>query len=130
MSNILEELRKEKESILLEISNLNKQISVIDKIIFRKKAEMSSLTTGETINKKNINRIYTERLIIECLKDSKNGLRTAEIAKALSKKGHNVNNNTIRSHITRMRDKELIHKKKGSYRWLPTDKQKDHNPNS
>lgn len=116
--DMIENLEKERQALYRQLIDVQTEIKVINKLILRKKAEVAAKNGGEVINRKNIGRISNEAIILDCLRASKNGLRTTEISQEIKSLGYELPDNTIRSYIARMRDKGLIHKKNNSYRWL------------
>ncbi|WP_425501503.1 winged-helix domain-containing protein [Parasulfitobacter algicola] len=59
-------------------------------------------------------------MILEALNSSNRGLRTGEIHTHITKRGYELNYNTLRSYVTKMRDRGVIKKATTySYYWLP-----------
>jgi predicted transcriptional regulator len=117
-NHYVENLEKEKAALEARIVELQNEVRAINNLIYRYKSQNIAKAKGESVNLKNIDRIFFESMIIDALRSSKNGLRTREIYESLRRSGYNVNYNTVRSYVTRMRDRGSIRKKsKGSYNW-------------
>ncbi len=113
----IKNLEMEKRGLENKIRELNKEINFIDKLIFRRKSQQMADSYGEKKSLKNSDRLFYEVIIIDLIKESKNGLRTSSIFEKLKLKGYFINYNTFRSYITRMRDAGKI-KKSNSYNWV------------
>lgn len=115
-------LEDEKAALEQQIKALQAEVHAINNLIYRKKAEELAVTVGQVPNRKNMDRLFFETLILDVLRDSKDGLRTKEIHDSLRKKGYSANYNTVRSYIAKMRDWALIQKKTPtSYFWIVAD---------
>jgi len=112
-------LEAEKDALEQRIKELQVEVRAINNLIYRKKSEAFAESTGQTPNLKNVDRLFFETVILDALRSSTRGLRTREIYDALAKKGYGMNYNTLRSYVTKMRDKALIQKKTpNSYYWV------------
>lgn len=119
----IRQLESEKKVIEERIVELQGEIRAINKLIYRHKSRLSVEGTSETINQKNIDRLFFETLIIDTVKGAKGGLRTGQIYDKLKKAGYELNYNTLRSYVTKMRDKELIKKRSPLvYEWVVSEK--------
>lgn len=115
----IQRLEEEKEILEKRIKEIQIEIRTINNLIYRKKSENFAGRTGENINLKNADRLFFEAIIIDALKTSKRGLRTKEIYDTLIKLGYGMNYNTLRSYVTKMRDKSLIKRAPlSSYNWI------------
>ncbi len=118
-SAYLKRLKEEREALELRIKDLQVEVRTINNLIYREKSKMLAVDNGETQNLKNADRLFFETVIIDALRASPRGLRTSEICGALAKKGYAMNYNTLRTYVTKMRDKALIQKKSPrSYYWI------------
>ncbi len=112
-------LEADKHALEERIKELQAEVRTINNLIYRRKSELFADGTGEDRNLKNADRLFFETIILDALNNSKRGLRTGEIHSTITKQGYGLNYNTLRSYITRMRDKGLIIKKTPtSYYWI------------
>ena len=112
-------LEEERAALEQEIKALQAEVHAINNLIYRKKAEELAINVGQAPNRKNMDRLFFETLILDVLRNSKDGLRTKEIYDSLRKKGYIANYNTVRSYIAKMRDRKLIQKRTPtSYFWI------------
>lgn len=112
-------LEAEKNAMEARVAELQAEIRTINNLIYRRKSEAFAENREEKINKKNVDRLFFETLIMDTIGNAKRGLRTGEIHSALTKSGYGLNYNTLRSYIAKMRDKELIKKSTvRSYHWV------------
>lgn len=117
----LSSLEKERAIIRENISKLNADLSYVDKMIVRRKSEILSDNLGIKLNKKNIDRVFFESLITDILRNSKKGKRTSELFESIRLMGHRINYNTLRTYVTKMRDKGFIYRKGNNYQWFATE---------
>ncbi|RZK44740.1 MAG: hypothetical protein EOO61_02720 [Hymenobacter sp.] len=118
----LDELEAEKERINKLIRKLSSELRAVDRMLFRLKSQNRSNIKGISLNKKNMEKLFYEGIIIEVLGRYKNGLRTAQIYEYLSKAGYDINYNTFRGYIVKLRDDGSILKKDRGYKWVIADK--------
>ena len=112
-------LEADKHVLEERIKELQSEVRAINNLIYRRKSEILAGGTGQNRNLKNADRLLFETIILDALNSSKRGLRTAEIHSNITKQGYGLNYNTLRSYVTRMRDKGLIKKKSpSSYYWV------------
>jgi len=112
-------LEADKRALEERIKELQAEVRAINNLIYRRKSELFADGTGEGRNLKNADRLLFETIILDALNNSKRGLRTGEIHSAVTKQGYGLNYNTLRSYVTRMRDKGLIKKDNpSSYYWV------------
>jgi predicted transcriptional regulator len=115
----IDRLASEKRMIEERIRELQAEVRTINNLIYRRKSEIHAGDTGQDRNLKNADRLFFEAVVLDALSNSKRGLRTGEIHSAVTKQGYGLNYNTLRSYVTRMRDKGLIRKKSPtSYYWI------------
>lgn len=113
------QLEEEKKVMEARISELQAEIRTINNLIYRRKSRFFADRQDERINEKNIDRLFFETLILDTLKEARKGLRTGEIHTAITRAGYGLNYNTLRSYVTKMRDKGLIKKATpSSYYWV------------
>ena len=116
-------LESEKKAMEARVAEIQAEIRTINNLIYRRKSEMFAETRDEKINEKNVDRLFFETLIMEAIRNAKRGLRTGEIYSAVTKSGYGLNYNTLRSYVTKMRDKGLIKKATStSYYWVIAEK--------
>ena len=112
-------LEAEKKILEARIAELQAEIRTINNLIYRRKSEIFAAQQDESVNLKNVDRLFFETLILDAIRNSKRGLRTGEIYTAITRSGYGLNYNTLRSYITKMRDKGLIKKAtSSSYYWV------------
>lgn len=112
-------LEAEKKTLEARIAELQAEIRTINNLIYRRKSEIFAAQQDESVNLKNVDRLFFETLILDAIRNSKRGLRTGEIHTAITRSGYGLNYNTLRSYITKMRDKGLIKKAtSSSYYWV------------
>ncbi len=118
-SSYVGRLEAERKQLEERIAELQAEVRVVTNLIYRHKAQTFADETSEKVNLKNVDRLFFETLIMDIIRAAKGGLRTGEIYERLGKVGYRMNYNTLRSYITKMRDKGLI-KKRGSnsYYWI------------
>lgn len=115
----IRELESEKKVIEGRIAVLQGEVRAINNLIYRYKSRLFAEGTSETVNQKNIDRLFFETLILDTIREAKGGLRTGQIFDRLRKQGYGLNYNTLRSYVTKMRDKELIRKRAPhAYEWV------------
>ena len=120
----VERLESEKQALEERIRDLQAEVRAINNLIFRRKSELLAQGSGEDRNLKNADRLFFETLILAALKNSTRGLRTSEIHRAITKQGYGLNYNTLRSYVSKMRDKDLIQKSTPtSYNWIASPDQ-------
>lgn len=116
-------LEAEKKVMEARVTELQAEIRTINNLIYRRKSEMFAESRDETVNEKNVDRLFFETLILDAIRNAKKGLRTGEIHSAVIKSGYGLNYNTLRSYVTKMRDKGLIKKAtSSSYYWVVAEK--------
>ena len=118
VERLIASLERDKAILLEKIAELRNEVKSIDALITRSKAEKYAVQTNEIVTRRNMERIYNEQAIIDVINSSKNGLTTSGVKIALDRVGHNINYNTLRSYISRMRDKGTIFRPRGKYKWL------------
>lgn len=116
IDELIAALETEKGTISEEIVKLRRRIAEIDNIIYQTKLKAAIITSGESINKKNVGRIYNESLILDIIRN-KSGINTKKINDILKKNGHSLSYPTVRSYLHRMQQKGIISRKHGSYGW-------------
>lgn len=115
-------LEVEKKAFEAQVADLQREIRTINKLIYRRKSQAIAEERGEGINLKNVDRLFFETLILDVVRASKQGLRTGEIYDRIRKSGYGLNYNTLRSYITKMRDKNLIKKRSPhDYHWVAVE---------
>ncbi|MDF3416717.1 hypothetical protein HKX54_19780 [Sulfitobacter sp. M57] len=115
----LAELEEAKAALERRIADIQAEIRTINNLIYRRKSKFFAERQDENINRKNVDRLFFETLILDTLKTAKRGLRTGEIHTQITKAGYGLNYNTLRSYVTKMRDKGLIMKATpSSYLWV------------
>ena len=115
----VDRLEAEKRALEERIRELQAEVRAINNLIYRRKSEIHAGGTGQERNLKNTDRLFFEAIVLDALRNSKRGLRTGEIHSAVTKQGYSLNYNTLRSYVTKMRDKGLIRKKTPtSYYWV------------
>ena len=103
------------------VVELQAEIRTVNNLILRRKSEKFAKSRDETVNEKNVDRLFFETLILDAIRNAKRGLRTGEIHTAITKSGYGLNYNTLRSYVAKMRDKGLIKKATpSSYYWVAT----------
>jgi len=103
------------------VAELQAEIRTVNNLILRRKSEKFAKSRDETVNEKNVDRLFFETLILDAIHNAKKGLRTGEIHTAITKSGYGLNYNTLRSYVAKMRDKGLIKKATpSSYYWVAT----------
>lgn len=118
----VERLEEEKTSLEHRIKELQSEVRAINNLIYRHRSKAVALEQDETINQKNVDRLFFETVILELLRKTERGLRTGEIYKRMELEGYGLNYNTLRSYVTKMRDKKLIKKlTPQDYRWVTVD---------
>lgn len=116
-------LEAEKKAVEARVAELQAEIRTINNLIYRRKSEAFAKGQEESINEKNVDRLFFETLIMDTLRNTKRGLRTGEIHIAVTKAGYVLNYNTLRSYIAKMRNKGLIKKATpSSYYWIAPSK--------
>jgi hypothetical protein len=118
---LIASLEREKAEIEDKINDLNKQLKHIDQLIIKHKSEHYANFTNERLSKKNIDRIYFERLIVEAIKKSSVGMSTLDLRLHFKKKLIQLNYSTLRSYLSRMRDREIIRTKARTNLWIMND---------
>jgi hypothetical protein len=112
-------LEADKRAIELKIKELDEQLRTINNLIYKRKMTLDADNLGITLNKKNFNRILLESVIKVLVSKSRDGLRTSEIYDALSDQMPGINYATVRSYVTRMRDKGALKKNPTKrYSWI------------
>lgn len=115
----IQRLETEKLALEAHITELQSEVRAINNLIYRHKSEAFAKGTNQSVNQKNVDRLFFETVIVDIISASKNGLRTKEIYERARKTGYGLNYNTLRSYITKMRDKDLITKRTPtSYYWV------------
>lgn len=123
-SSYLERLEAERTQLEERIAALQAEVRVINNLIYRHKAQQFADEASETVNLKNIDRLFFETLIADTIRGVKGGLRTGEVYERLGKAGYKLNYNTLRSYITKMRDKGAIRKRNpNSYYWVVAERE-------
>ena len=108
------------------VAEIQAGIRTVNNLIYRRKTRIFAGDRKEVVNKKNVDRLFFETLIMDVTRNVKRGLRTSEIHSAVTKSGYNMNYNTLRSYVTKMRDKGLIKKATASsYYWVTAQKKAD-----
>ena len=116
-------LEAEKKAMEARVAEIQAEIRTINNLIYRRKSEMFAESREETVNEKNVDRLFFETLIMDAIRNTQRGLRTGEIHTAITKTGYGLNYNTLRSYVAKMRDKGLIKKAtSGSYYWVVSEK--------
>lgn len=119
-------LEIEKKAMEARVAEIQAEIRTVNNLIYRRKSEKFADSRNEPINEKNVDRLFFETLIIDTIRKTKKGLRTGEIYSAVTKSGYGMNYNTLRSYITKMRDKGLIKKvTPSSYYWTVAEDRTD-----
>lgn len=114
-------LEAEKKTMEARVVELQAEIRTVNNLILRRKSEKFAKSRDETVNEKNVDRLFFETLILDAIRNAKRGLRTGEIHTAITKSGYGLNYNTLRSYVAKMRDKGLIKKATpSSYYWVAT----------
>lgn len=117
-------LEAEKKVMEARVAELQAEVRTVNNLIYRRKSEMFAESREETVNEKNVDRLFFETLILDAISNAKRGLRTGEIHSAVTKSGYGLNYNTLRSYVTKMRDKGLIKKSTpSSYYWIVPEQQ-------
>lgn len=112
-------LEAEKQAMEDRIAELQSEIRTINNLIYRRKSEIHAHDQDEPVTGKNIDRLLFETLILDTVRKSKRGLRTGQIYSEIKKSGYGLNYNTLRSYVTKMRNKGLIKKSTpASYYWV------------
>lgn len=115
----IKQLEADKAALEARIAELQSEVRTINNLIYRRRSEGLAAAEGTAVNLKNADRLFFEALILELLKGSKRGLRTSEIHTQVAKRGYELNYNTLRSYVTKMRDRGTIKKASAhSYYWL------------
>jgi|TARA_R110000803_G_scaffold72041_1_gene135525 hypothetical protein len=115
------QLEAERLNLERKVEELQIEIRLINNLIYKKKSESLAFNMSEKLNKKNSERLFYETIILQALASSQQGLRTSEIQRRVATIGYKINYNTLRSYVTKLRDKNLIKKKaKNSYKWVQT----------
>ena len=122
----IEQLEAEKAELEERIRALQAEVRTINTLIFRRRSRGLAETVGDRPNLKNADRLLYETVILDVLRGSPKGLRTSELHGAVGRRGFPLNYNTLRSYVTRMRDKGLIKKRTPqSYRWVTSGAEDD-----
>jgi len=109
--SFIKKLQKEKDRIISQIRELKDEYRTITKILARHQTSEFGSPTGETVNKKNMNRIMNEHIILDAVKKHSGQLRTKDLAEYVD-----INPNTLRSYVMRLRDKGFI-QKNHNHKW-------------
>jgi len=116
-------LEVEKKAMEARVAEIQAEIRTVNNLIYRRKSEVFAGSREEVVNEKNVDRLFFETLIMDVIRNAKRGLRTGEIHSAVTKSGYGLNYNTLRSYVTKMRDKGLIKKATPtSYYWVIAEK--------
>lgn len=116
----IQQLELDKAALEERIANLQSEVRTINNLIYRRRSEGLAASEGTAVNLKNTDRLFFEAMILETLNNSKSGLRTGEIQEKIVKQGYELNYNTLRSYVTKMRDRGIIKKATSySYKWIP-----------
>ena len=116
----IRQLEADKSTIEARIKELQSEVRTINNLIYRRRSESLAVSEGAALNLKNADRLFFEAIILEALGASERGLRTAEIQKQIKNRGYQLNYNTLRSYVTKMRDRGTIKKATAnSYYWVP-----------
>jgi hypothetical protein len=116
-------LEKEKRELQGRIDELRRNIIAIDSLIIKRRAQLIASTHGTKITMKNADRLFFEALILDIIRKSRNGMRTADVQKEIKNRGYRLNYNTLRAYMVSCRDSgKIIKSKKFIYNWvLPDD---------
>jgi hypothetical protein len=115
----IKQLEQDKQGLEQQIEELRREVATINNLIYRRKSQSFADEREEKINRKNVDRVFFESLIVTILREAEGGLRTAQIFKKTEKLGYKINYNTFRAYITNMRDKKIINKRTSdSYYWV------------
>jgi len=116
----VQQLEADKAALEARIADLQSEVRTINNLIYRRRSEGLAASEGAAVNLKNADRLFFEAMILEALNESKRGLRTGEIHNQITKRGYELNYNTLRSYVAKMRDRGAIKKATAhSYYWLP-----------
>ena len=117
----IKQLETDKADLEARIADLRTEVRTINNLIYRRRSNRLARSQSTKVNAKNADRLFFETMILEVLKNSKNGLRTSEIQTHITNDGYALNYNTLRSYITKMRDRGTIKKASPrSYYWVAT----------
>ncbi len=115
----VQQLETDKAALEARIADLQSEVRTINNLIYRRRSEGLAASEGATVNLKNADRLFFEAMILEALNGSQYGLRTGEIHTHITKRGYELNYNTLRSYVAKMRDRGVIKKATThSYYWL------------
>lgn len=115
---LLHNLELEEERILKKIEDLKAELKSINKLKFRRKTQVLGEEFDSPVTNRNIDKLFYESVILEIIRNSQAGLRTSEIFEKIVKSGYDINYNTLRSYIVRLRDEKKIRKKPRGYEWF------------
>ncbi|NSX53628.1 hypothetical protein HRQ87_02335 [Sulfitobacter sp. 1151] len=116
----VQQLEADKAALEARIADLQSEVRTINNLIYRRRSQGLAASEGAAVNLKNADRLFFEAMILEALNSSNRGLRTGEIHTHITKRGYELNYNTLRSYVTKMRDRGVIKKATTySYYWLP-----------
>ena len=116
--HFLRDLEKEEARVRKKIDELKSELRSIERLKFRRRQQIYGEELGQPLTSRNVDKVLFESIIIELLKSKPSGMRTSAIFKTISAGGYDLNYNTLRSYIARLRDVNKIKKSGGGYNWI------------
>ena len=115
----IKQLEHDKAELERKIEAIRREISTINTLIYRRKSQSFAKNNDEKINKRNVDRLFYESLIVDILKSSEAGMKASQVFRKIGELGYGVNYNTFRSYIASMHTKGVIKKKSSaSHVWI------------
>ncbi len=115
----IKQLEVDKADLEKKIAELQREVATINNLIYRRKSQSFAGSRDEKVNRKNVDRIFYESVIVDVIKASNDGLRTSQVHTNAENMGYKINYNTLRSYIADMRDKGIIKKRTPtSHYWI------------
>ena len=113
MGSVLRDLEERKRALEQQRDDISEEIKRLESLIMQYRAGKRANLLGEKISQKTMSKIHTRAFIIECLKRYGNltSMEILEIDKEMSSEGgKQINYNTLRSHLMRMKHDGYIDK--------------------
>lgn len=117
----LRDLEKEETRVRKKIDELKSELRSIERLKFRRRQQIYGEDLGQPLTSRNVDKVLFESVIIELLKSKSSGMRTSAIFKSILSNGYDLNYNTLRSYITRLRDSNKIRKSTDGYNWIVSE---------
>ncbi len=109
-------LLKELAEIIRKVERLNQDKAAVERLIVRVRGGNEILKKSEVTRKNSINRVLVESIILEYVRAADSPVASYDIYRNLQKVIFNLNDNTFRSCLHRMKSRGLIKSPKAG-RW-------------